>query len=995
MKYTSLLNVQSCYNFLNSTIKIQDYIDFLKKNNIKVGFYTDLNTLYGLAEFNQLAINNDIKPILGVSFDLVFGRIIFLAKNNNGYKFISFLSSTIASEEYPNSEIIEKTMFEKTTDDVYAIFIPVVENYHAFKEKLQNKFKKDLFFGVTKKNYLWINKAEDNLIFAQEINYLYENDIFEYKTLQAIKEAKTLQEIEIIEKNFYLTNEQIIKYIDLQKHNNNLDFIIKNIETNIINDNKTHFVTFPNASNTNSKEYLKKICYNELKNLQTDINIEVYKQRLDMELTVINDMGFNDYFLIVSDLIKAAETKKILVGPGRGSAAGSITSYLLGITKLDPIKWGLLFERFLNIERTTMPDIDIDFQDDRRDEVLEYLKNKYGKNHFATITTFQTIGIKNAIRDCGRVFDIPVEDINSMAKQIKDGNIKNLEQALAESIKLQKYKEKYPQIFNVIEKIIGLPRQTGTHAAGVVFCDVDIHEVVPIKLGLNKIYQTQFPMDYLENIGLIKTDILGLRNLTTIQEVINNIKISKQEVIDLYKIPLNDKKTFNLLRNGDTSGIFQLESFGMTDVIKKMEVNSVDDIAITSSLYRPGPQENISVYIKRKNNKDKEYTIDQQLFEILNPTFGIIVYQEQVMMILQKVANFSLAKSDIVRRAISKKDQNLMNKFKSEFIAGAVQNQHHINYAQELWKYIEKFAEYGFNKSHAIAYSLISYWMAYLKANYKPEFYCALLNGVIGNSIKTNTYLNELRNSNYKINGPTIKNPNNVYFFANNQLWMPLNIIKGVGPEFLKIIKKIFLEDKKIFDSLLKLLSTLSAHGVANKFYDALVYAGAFDIYGFSRNTLITFKLEILNLAIVNQYDDAFDLNTLKNIKDNPEVIAEFEKEFLGFYLDNHPVAAIRTKLENKEKLFYISNLNKKDMICNILVKVDNIVTKIDKKGGKMCFLDVSDETGGISVTIFASLYDKIQNVISLNKCIIIKVKSQLYNDKITCLLEDLIKVIN
>ncbi|QBQ08045.1 DNA polymerase III subunit alpha [Spiroplasma gladiatoris] len=985
MEYTNLINIHSCYNFLKSTIKPQDYIDFLKNNNLKVGFYSELNSMYGAAEFENLAKKNDIKPIIGVCFLLTYGLITFYAINNKGYKVISYLSSFLLNMDKENIEELEIEIFKQDFENVIVIFSPNAENRSDYIESLKTKIKDNFYLGVTKNNYQYVK--EENRVFASRINNLYEKDYFVYKVINAIGEAKTLQEISDLESNYYLASKDLEKYIDLKIHNYNIEKIIKKVELNVINDYKNHFLTYPNSKNMPSNNYLRMICIENLEQLK--LNNEIYKKRLDMELEVIFKMGFEDYFLIVSDMITFANQNNILVGPGRGSAAGSLVSYLLGITKLDPIQYGLLFERFLNIDRVTLPDIDIDFQDDRREEILEYLYSKYGKDHFATITTFQTIGIKNALRDCGRVFEIDIDDINHMTKQVNERNVIDLQKALEDSKILQKYETKYPQIFEVTRKIIGLPRQTGTHAAGVVFCDEKIWQIVPTKVGINGILQTQYSMNYLESIGLIKTDILGLRNLSIIQEVIEAVKLSKGEKINLNKINLNDKNTFDLLKSGETTGIFQLESEGMTDVLVKMKVNSIDEIAITSSLFRPGPKENIPTYIKRKNSKTKNYIIDNNIEDILEPTYGIIVYQEQVMEILKRVANFSLGKADIVRRAMGKKDAKLMDRFKNDFISAAIKNNYNQHKAEELWHYIEKFAEYGFNKSHAIAYSLIGYWMAYLKTNHTAQFYCALLNSVLRNENKTSKYLNELKKHNYKINGPSIKNPNTIYYFSKNGINIPLTVIKGIGNDFLNKIKTIYKTNKIAFNNLITILAKLFDNGLTDQKYESLVYTGAFDCYNVPRKSLIKFYKHIKGLANSISF---MNTKEIENIdipirKDSPDELAYYEKEYLGFYISSHPLTIIRDKLAKKENLFYITNLKKENLVCDLLVTIDNIVTKADKNGGQMSFVDVSDETGEIRVTIFASLYEKIKQNIELSKKAIWKVKTQVYNNKMSALL--------
>ncbi|WP_339020618.1 DNA polymerase III subunit alpha [Spiroplasma endosymbiont of Atherix ibis] len=998
MESLNLLNVQSCYNFLNSTIRIEDYLNFLKLNNHDFAFYSDKNTMYGAAEFYEKAKEKKLKPVIGLSFDLSFGNILIYTKNNKGFEEISYISSYINQNDKINLENLEDLFWKIISNDLIVISSFSIENVDKYLEKFKLILKEENFYiGITKQNFSYFKKYS-NVVFTNEINFLHKNEYPVYKTLIAINEGKLITELSNLEKNYYFSKELVSNYIKVEDHINNILKISSLIEIENIFNYKKHFLKYPNSKKMPSKEYLKIICEELLEEyllLKNNLNKELYKSRLYYELEVISKMGFEDYFLIVHDIICECIRLKILYGPGRGSAAGSLVAFLLKITKLDPIEWNLLFERFLNIDRITLPDIDLDFQDDRREEILEYLFNKYGKNHFATITTFQTIGIKNALRDCGRIFDVSINDINHMTKQINEKNVKNLSLALEDSEALRKYKDKYPQIFEISEKIIGLPRQTGTHAAGVVFSDIDLYKVLPIKIGINGISQTQFSMNYLEEIGLIKTDILGLRNLSIIQEILKNIKIVDKVDVVLENIPLNDKKTFELLRNGDTSGIFQLESSGMTDVLIKMKVNSVDDIALTSALYRPGPQDNIPLFIERKNNKELKYFIDKNIEDILQPTFGIIVYQEQIMEILQRVANMSLSRADVVRRAIGKKDKNLMNQFKEEFIQSAIKNQYSSNKATKIWAYIEKFALYGFNKSHAIAYSLISYWMAYLKANYKSSFYCSLLNGSIRNEVKTSQYLNEVKNSGFNVNPPTIKNPNSVYVYHNNMINIPLNVIKYIGPEFLKNIKELFKTNKAAFNNILLFIGNMKDRGLIEQRYTALVYSGAFDFFGFSRKDLILKKEQIFNLAstatLLNDPDITLELEKRKY---KPEEIIGFEKEYLGFFVSSHPLSIIRKKIINGNKLRTLNTLKNEGIICEVLINIENIVTKKDKNGNEMGFLDIVDETETMMITVFSLVYESFKSKLNLGKNLIIKIKTQKFNNKINAVLLEVIKEI-
>ncbi|AKU79409.1 DNA polymerase III subunit alpha [Spiroplasma turonicum] len=983
MKYTNLLGVQSCYNFLNSTIKISDYIEFLIRNNIKAAFYADENVMYGAFEFYDLCKKNKIKPIIGLKITIESSEIYLYSKNNKGYKNLIIASSLIQEKIDMNKEFGIADILELIDDN---LFVVVKSESIKLIDSIISKVKEDNFFyGV---DCVLNNNNNNNIIYVNSINYLYKNDFESYKALFALKNNNSFDNVDIKNNLYYIDNLELEKVIDIKIHNHNLERIINNVEDNVIEENTKHFLKYENAKKMPSDSYLRFICEQNLDEYIDNNKIDnksIYKNRLSYELDTIFKMGFSDYFLIVFDLITKAKEMNILYGPGRGSAAGSLVSFLLNITKLDPIKWNLIFERFLNIERVTLPDIDLDFQDDRRDELLEYLFNKYGKYHFATISTFQTIGVKNALRDCARVLELPLNDVNEMTKYISNENMLDLEKALLENKTLSMYKVKYPKLFEISKLLIGLPRQSGTHAAGVVFCDLKINEVVPIKVGINGILQTQYPMNYLERIGLIKTDILGLRNLTILQDVLKLIHKDKNIKIDLYNIPLNDEATFKTLNEGNTSGIFQLESKGMTDLLVKMNVSSVNDIALTSALFRPGPQDNIKVFLDRKNGIEKNYIINEDLNDILESTNGIIIYQEQVLEILKKIAGFSYNKADLIRRAISKKNYDLIKQEASNFIECSKLRGYSEEASSELWNYIEKFASYGFNKSHAIAYSLISYWMAYLKTHFKSNFYCCLLNSVIRNEDKTRQYIEELKRDNFIITAPSLRKPYINYQSKGTIIYMPLSVIKYIGPEFLKRIKEVYKKDKLIFENPLLLLSNLQETTLNEQKYLALVYSGAFDKYNLSRKSLVKYKEEVFNLIkSYKQINDNKLILDLPIIKDNEEELLSYEKEYIGFYISSHPIIRIRKNIKNIKKLTILKMINSPNMDVNSVVYLENIITKVDKNNNEMAFISCSDETMTIEVTVFSSIYKSIKSKLEKGSYYIISIKTQLYKNKIT-----------
>ena len=499
------------------------------------------------------------------------------------------------------------------------------------------------------------------------------------------------------------------------------------------------------------------MCVNSLnKMFAKQINIpENYLYRLKYELEVIDKMGFNDYFLVVQDYVNYAKNKGIIVGPGRGSAAGSLVAFLLGITTVDPIKNNLIFERFLNPQRSTMPDIDVDFMDDRRNEVVEYLFEKYSKNNVAHIIIFQRMKAKMVIRDVGRILSMNRVIIDSICSILTD-NFDELYQETKTAKALQQFQKEYPELFRIAIKLLNFPRQTGLHAAGVVLSSANLTDIVPIQNSADGLLCTQYSMEYLEPLGLIKMDILGLINLTTLNQSITAIEKNHGVKIDLYNIPLNDQKVFNYISAGNTTGIFQLESPGMTRLVTRIKPRNIEDISICSALYRPGPQKNINIYLKNRTHPEEISYLNNDIRKILEPTCNIIIYQEQVIQIVQKIAGFSLADADSFRRAISKKQVSKLASLKKSFIDGGIKNGYSEQKVNEIFDYIFEFANYGFNHSHSLAYSYISYWLAYIAYYYPLEFYSTLLMSNDASTEKINQYINEAKNSGIEVLPPNI-----------------------------------------------------------------------------------------------------------------------------------------------------------------------------------------------------------------------------------------------
>ncbi len=516
---------------------------------------------------------------------------------------------------------------------------------------------------------------------------------------------------------------------------------------------QTRLPSFPTPDGTSADDYLTDICMEGLRSRFGKPD-ERYLRRIQYELDVIKRMKFSDYFLIVWDFMKHAHEKGIVTGPGRGSAAGSLVAYVLYITDVDPIKHHLLFERFLNPERVSMPDIDIDFPDTRRDEVIQYVQQKYGAMHVAQIITFGTLAAKAALRDVGRVFGVSPKEADQLAKLIPSRPGMTLDEARQQSPQLDKRLREsslLQQVYSIARKIEGLPRHASTHAAGVVLSEEPLTDVVPLQEGHEGIYLTQYAMDHLEDLGLLKMDFLGLRNLTLIESITSMIEKEENIKIDLSSISYSDDKTFSLLSKGDTTGIFQLESAGMRSVLKRLKPSGLEDIVAVNALYRPGPMENIPLFIDRKHGRAPVHYPHEDLRSILEDTYGVIVYQEQIMMIASRMAGFSLGEADLLRRAVSKKKKEILDRERSHFVEGCLKKEYSVDTANEVYDLIVKFANYGFNRSHAVAYSMIGCQLAYLKAHYPLYFMCGLLTSVIGNEDKISQYLYEAKGSGIRI----------------------------------------------------------------------------------------------------------------------------------------------------------------------------------------------------------------------------------------------------
>jgi len=924
------LNIKTNNYLLKSMIKIKELVKIAKDNNIPALTITD-NNMYGVLDFYKECKNNNIKPIVGLEININDLKIILYSINYKGYQNLIKLS-TIMSNENLTLDILD-------TYQNNLICIVPYQSRRLYKDL--NKIYNYIFIGYQNEEEKQKIKST-NIVFLNEILCINKEDEKYLKYLKAIKEGTLAENIEEI------VNSSLLPLKNLNEKNNERIFDLCNLEIEF------HQKLMPKI-NENSPKLLKDKCVYSLKQIFGQKAPKKYVERLKYELNTINQMGFSDYFLIVADYIKYAKENDILVGPGRGSAAGSLVSYLLNITTIDPLKYDLLFERFLNPERITMPDIDVDFEDLKRDKVIEYCINKYGEKKVAPIITFGTLGPRQVLKDVGRVLDIQIKKLDILCKMI-DPRISLTQNYNQKRVKdFLEINKELKKVYKIALKFEGLKRHTSIHAAGVVMSDTDLDEVIPLDKNHN-FYTTAYDMTYLEEIGLLKMDFLALSNLTLISKIIKEIK-----ELSFDTIKENDQKTFQLFQSANTIGIFQFESDGMINFLRKFKPNSFNDLVAALALFRPGPMQNIDTYIRRKQGKEKIDYIHKDLEDILKPTFGIIIYQEQIMQIASTMAGYTLAEADILRRAMSKKKEDVLLKEKDKFINKSINKGYAKEKAEEVYNLILKFANYGFNKSHSVAYAMISYKMAYLKAHYPKIFIKNLLDSAINSEKKTMDYIYESKLNNINVSLPDINKSTNNYIIDNENIIYPLSNIKNIGT----IATNTILEErgKGLFKDIFDFVKRCYGKAVTSKVIENLILAGAFDKLGYNRKTLIENLEVILNYSEIGELlgEDAFKPELTIKEEYSKNELMNWEKEIFGFYISNHPITEYKLKNKNNIELKNINHYF--DKMISTIIYVDKIKIINTKKGDKMMFITGSDEITKIDLVAFPTTYNKYQNI--------------------------------
>ena len=743
-------------------------------------------------------------------------------------------------------------------------------------------------------------------------------------------------------------------------------------------------------------EYLKTLCSTGLKNKYENINSEI-NNRLDYELSVIKKMGFASYFLITADFVEYAKKNKIPVGPGRGSAPGSLVSYALGITNIDPLKHNLIFERFLNPDRISMPDIDIDFCVERRGQVIDYLKSIYGEDSVTQIITFGKMNARAVIRDVGRVMSYSYSEVDKIAKMIPEGPKVTLDQALKQNSDLRSVSQtNYKELIDNAKVLEGMTRHASIHAAGVVVAPGDLTDFVPLYRSSQGDVTTQYDMKELESIGLLKMDFLGLRNLTVIDKTIDLIKKRFDKEIDIDEIDMEDPKVYELFAKGLTVGIFQFESAGMREFLKKLKPKGIDGLIAMNALYRPGPMQNIDRYIKRAHGKEKVEYVHPLLEEALKETYGIIVYQEQVMQIANIIAGFTLSEADEMRRAIGKKIRSLMDQMADKFVKGAVKNGLSKGKAKQIFELIDKFAQYGFNKSHSVAYSYIAYQTGWLKTHYTAEFMSANLTSEMNNTNKVVVLINECRKLDIKVHAPDINNSGiNFEPLNDKEISFGLNAVKNVGVKALEQCIEVRNKHGK-FQSIFDFISKVDQRLVNKKVLESLILAGAFDSLNENRAQLF----EAVDLAInygnqvdkqtnknqINLFGDQEELVKVPDLPiiedwDNQEKLSK-EKEVLGIYVSGNPLikyADIIEELSNYD--FSEKQILKENSIVKIGGAVTNFKLHFDKKNQQMAFFNLDCLGGQAEAIIFHDAFDKYKEIIKDNNIVFLVGHTSTQND--------------
>lgn len=964
---------RSVFSFLKSTLTIENLIVEMKKRQYETVILTD-DHLHGVLSFFDIAKKHHIKPIFTqkvvVVDDHIHYDIILGIMNQTGY--LNMLKLNQFMQEFPitvdllkaNQEGLSITFYriQNIFDDTLymTLFSQFMKQFKTIFISLSfQSDEDDTFYTPLHEKISQVCGVP--LVLVHISHHIDATDLEASQHLHLIGNHKYPEgQFQLLSKH---AQDQIFQsHPYLKKHMD--DFI--NLHPFELMFPQFNLPQIPLEKGITSQAYLQSLAYVGLKKRfknKDNLQIHTYESRLQYELSVITSLGFEDYFLVVYDIIKYAKTHDIYVGPGRGSVAGSLVAYVLGITEVDPIHYDLLFERFLNPERMSMPDIDMDFPDDKRDEVILYAQSRFGSPHIASIVTYQTFGKKSAIRDLSKIFQFSAPRIQAFTEAIMKDDIDQQDHDMV-------------TLYEAVKKIEGLPRQTGTHAAGVILSKEPLDQFIPLSKGPYPFYQTQFEAKELESIGLLKMDFLGIRNLKIIDDVKKEI-LKKQPDFSLTKIPYDDIKTYALLTQASTDGIFQLESYGMRQVLRQLKPTMFEDIVALLALYRPGPMAFIDIYVERRHGQSYQH-MHPSFEPFLKSTYGIIIYQEQIMQIAQAFAGYSLAEADLLRRGISKKDEALLKSEANRFIFKAIQNGQSEKDATDVYDLIVRFSDYGFNRSHSVSYALVAYQMAYLKANYYIYFMQALLNSVIGSEGAIHEYMKDLSTQDIVLLPPHILNSNEEFqIIDQSHILSPLTIVKSIGHK--TVVQILNHKYTHTLETWIQIKTWLKEH-LSERQLIQMIHAGCFDYLMHNRRTLvehISFNdmeyMEYLDVVKMTAYDE-YDEDTL----------AQLEKDALGFNMRFDP----NVHLKNIQTC-YLSDIK---VYGDMVVRI--ISTKIikTKNNEDMAFLSCHDGKEPFELTVFPKTYEKYGHFIEKGMYQI-NVMRQSYKDKVSYVGQSFVKI--
>ena len=1049
MSFTHL-HVHTEYSLLDGSSKIKELVHQTKELGMDSIAITDHGAMYGVIDFYKAARAEGIKPIIGCEIYVTTGsrfdkdtkqgenryyHLVLLAENDQGYHNLMKIVSRGFTEGFYYKPRVDYEVLRKYSEGLIALSACLAgevasyicqDDYEKAKKAalgLQEIFGEGNFFlelqdhGIsqqTKVNTALLKMSQEtgiDLVATNDIHYTYKDDVEAHDILLCIQTGKKVQDEDRMRYEggqYYLKSPEEMKRLFpyAAKALENTEKIARRCNVEIVfGEQKVPKYDVPEGFTAVS--YLKHLCQEGIQQRYQKVTDEL-RERLDYELTTIENMGYVDYFLIVWDFIHYAKEHGIAVGPGRGSAAGSIVAYCLEITDIDPIRYQLLFERFLNPERVSMPDIDVDFCYERRQEVIDYVVKKYGKDQVVQIITFGTMAARMVIRDVGRVLDIPYAKVDSIAKMIPNELNITIDKALKISSDLKKVYEEDEETRHLIEmsrRLEGLPRHASMHAAGVVIGKRAIDEYVPLATGADNAVTTQFTMTTIEELGLLKMDFLGLRTLTVIQDAVELVKRSKPD-FDISTINPNDRKVYEMIGNGHTEGVFQLESSGMKSFMKELKPTNMEDIIAGISLYRPGPMDFIPRYIEGKNSTESIHYECEEMEEILEPTYGCIVYQEQVMQIVMKLAGYTLGRSDLVRRAMSKKKGDVMMKERQNFvygneeegIPGCIHNGIDEKTANHIWDEMLDFAKYAFNKSHAAAYAVVSYRTAYLKCHYPVEFMAALLTSVLGNTSKIAEYSYACRKMGIQILPPDINRGEGSFSVDHGNIRYGLTAIKSLGKPVIEAIIKERREhgtfrdlndlverlssremNKRTMENLIK-SGALDGFGVTRK-QQMFVYAGVLDNIQKERKNEIAGQMSLMDL-LSEEDQETFQIHYPDVGEYEKEQLLAMEKEVLGIYVSGHPLDDDMEMLERNTNAstadFVIDEETGKTVIhdqqsCIIGGIISDINVKLTRKNQNMAFLTLEDLRGTVEVIVFPRQYASCQSILKEDAKVFIK----------------------